>query len=64
MDKGVSRGQRGGSPTVVFLSVLDRSSDKHRDKSYLTYQSCDCPVYVTTGYRMDDRGLGDRVPVV
>jgi hypothetical protein len=25
VDRGVSRGQRGGSPTVVNLSVLDRS---------------------------------------
>jgi hypothetical protein len=25
MDRGVSRGQRGGSPTVVNLSFLDRS---------------------------------------
>jgi hypothetical protein len=25
MDRGVSRGQRGGSPTVVILSFLDRS---------------------------------------
>jgi hypothetical protein len=24
-DRGVSRGQRGGSPTVVNLSFLDRS---------------------------------------
>jgi hypothetical protein len=25
VDRGVSRGQRGGSPTVVNLSFLDRS---------------------------------------
>jgi hypothetical protein len=25
MDRGVSRGQRGGSPAVVNLSILDRS---------------------------------------
>jgi hypothetical protein len=25
VDRGVSRGQRGGSPTVVNLSILDRS---------------------------------------
>jgi hypothetical protein len=24
VDRGVSRGQRGGSPTVVYLSFLDR----------------------------------------
>jgi hypothetical protein len=24
MDKGVTRGQRGGSPTVINLSYLDR----------------------------------------
>jgi hypothetical protein len=26
VDRGVSRGQRGGSPTVVYLSFLDRRS--------------------------------------
>jgi hypothetical protein len=26
VDRGVSRGQRGGSPTVVNLSFLDRAS--------------------------------------
>jgi hypothetical protein len=26
MDRGVSRGQRGGSPTVVNLSFLDRDN--------------------------------------
>jgi hypothetical protein len=25
VDRGVSRGQRGGSPTIVNLSFLDRS---------------------------------------
>jgi hypothetical protein len=25
VDRGVSRGQRGGSPTVIHLSFLDRS---------------------------------------
>jgi hypothetical protein len=28
-DRGVSRGQRGGSPTVVNLSFLDRDNNKH-----------------------------------
>jgi hypothetical protein len=32
VDRGVSRGQRGGSPTVVKLSFLDRSR-------YFSYQS-------------------------
>jgi hypothetical protein len=27
VDRGVSRGQRSGSPTVVKLSFLDRSRD-------------------------------------
>jgi hypothetical protein len=27
VDRGVSRGERGGSPTVVILSFLDRSRD-------------------------------------
>jgi hypothetical protein len=29
VDRGVSRGQRGGSPTVINLSFLHRTQDQH-----------------------------------
>jgi hypothetical protein len=30
VDRGVSRGQRGGSPTVVNLNFLDRQEHRHQ----------------------------------
>jgi hypothetical protein len=52
VDRGVSRGQRGGSPTVVNLSFLDRLTTISLSKWLSTRLTC-LPLYDIVSVKQD-----------